>query len=66
MNVKTILYIIMVPFSIWMVEALNIDKYFKSNRKYQIICFYVVLSISLAYLIVNFIYDFYEVSRIFS
>lgn len=66
MNVKVILYILAIPLIMWILESFNIERFFKSNRKNQIIAFYLVLSLGLSYLLVNFIYDFYEVSKIFS
>ncbi len=64
MNVKLWLYIIVIPFSMWIVQAFYIERFFKKNYTKQIIAFYIVISLSLTYLIVNFIYDFYNMSRI--
>ncbi|HHX16570.1 MAG TPA: DUF1146 domain-containing protein [Mollicutes bacterium] len=64
MNIKEILYLLIVPFSIWVVSALKIEHFFKKNHTMQIIVFYLFLSLGISYLVVNFIYDFYEVSRI--
>jgi uncharacterized membrane protein YwzB len=66
MNIKTILYIIIVPFSIWIVTSMRLEQLFKKGRTSQIILFNVFVSLGIAYLVVNFIYDFYEVSRIIS
>lgn len=62
MNVKLFLYIIIIPLCIWVIEALNLERFFRRNRMLQIITFYVVLSLGLSYLIVNFFYDFYQVT----
>lgn len=64
MNVKMLLYIIIVPFSIWMISSMKLEFLFKKNKSKQIIMFYLFISLSISYLVVNFIYDFYEVSRI--
>ena len=64
MNVKIILYIIMIPLSIWALDALNIDGKFKKNRYYQSRVLYLMLSLGLSYLVVNFLYDFYLFSMI--
>jgi uncharacterized integral membrane protein (TIGR02327 family) len=64
MNIKTILYIIIVPLSVWIVSALKIEHLFKKNTSMQIIICYVFIAIGISYLVVNFLYDFYEVSRI--
>lgn len=59
MNIKIILYIIMVPISIWAMDALNIEGKFKKNRYYQSRGLYLMVSLALSYLVVNFFYDFY-------
>lgn len=64
MNIKLILYILIVPLSMWVTSSLNIERYFKKGNINQIRIFYVMLSLILSYLIVNFLYDFYEVSKI--
>jgi uncharacterized integral membrane protein (TIGR02327 family) len=66
MNIKTILYIIIVPFSIWIVTSMRLEQLFKKGRISQIVLFNVFVSLGIAYLVVNFLYDFYEVSRIIS
>ena len=64
MNVKTLLYIIIVPLTIWIVTSIKLEHLFKKNHTMQIILFYIFMSLGISYLVVNFIYDFYEVSRI--
>ncbi|HHT37992.1 MAG TPA: DUF1146 domain-containing protein [Mollicutes bacterium] len=64
MNVKTLLYIVIVPISIWLVSSMKLENLFKKKRTYQIATFYLFLALGISYLVVNFIYDFYEVSRI--
>lgn len=63
MNVKTILYIIMVPLSIWAIDSLNIEGKFKKNRYYQARLLYLMISLGLSYLTVNFFYDFFLFSK---
>ncbi|MCI8545051.1 MAG: DUF1146 domain-containing protein [Bacilli bacterium] len=63
MTTKTILYIIVVPLSIWALDSLNINGVFKKNRHYQARLLYFLLSMGLSYLIVNFLYDFFSYSR---
>lgn len=64
MNVKTILYIIIVPLTIWITSSMKLEQLFKKNKINQIVMFYLFVSLGISYLVVNFIYDFYEVSRI--
>lgn len=65
MNIKTILYTLIVPIVIWVISSIRIEGIFKKNHTAQIIMFYVFISIGLSYLVVNFIYDVYEVSIIY-
>jgi len=64
MNIITILYILIVPLTIWVISAMKLEHLFKKQQTMQIVIFYVFISLGLSYLVVNFIYDFYEVSRI--
>ncbi len=63
MNIKFYLYFLIVPLTIWTLMSLNLEKYFKKNSVNQIRTFYVLLTFALSYLIVNFLYDFYLVSK---
>ena len=63
MTVKTILYILTTPISIWALDALNIELKFKKNRYYQSRILYLMISLSLSYLTVNFFYDFFLNSK---
>lgn len=64
MNVKLSLYIVIVPIVIWIVSTIRLDHLFKKNQTLAISLFYVFISLGISYLVVNFIYDFYEVSII--
>lgn len=59
MNLRTILYIFTLPIVVWTIDCLNIDRFFKQGRIWQIRLFYLLLVLSLSYLTVNFFYDFY-------
>lgn len=63
MNVKTILYIIVVPVIIWSLESINMNQIFKKNRYYQARIIYLIFCFSLSYLVVNFFYDFFLYSK---
>lgn len=63
MNIKTILYVITLPLSIWSLDALNIEGKFKKNRYYQARVLYFMIALSLSYLTVNFFYDFFINSK---
>ena len=59
MNVRTILYCVIVPLTIWALECLNISNIFKKNRYFQSRLLYLFLTISISYLVVNFFMDFF-------
>lgn len=63
MNIKTILYIISVPLIIWGLDSININNIFKKNRYWQSRLLYMILTVSLSYLTVNFFYDFFLNSK---
>jgi len=63
MNIKTILYVISVPFILWALESLDLNKFFKKNRYYQARLVYLLLTLALSYLVVNFFYDFFLNSK---
>lgn len=63
MQIKFYLYFLIVPLVIWTLLSLNLEKYFKSGHINQIKCFYLLITFALSYLIVNFLYDFYLVSK---
>lgn len=56
---KGILYLVMIPISIWALDSVNINSIFKKNKYYQARIFYLMLSIGVSYLVVNFFYDFF-------
>lgn len=59
MAIKTILYLIILPFSILALDSININNVFKKNRYYQARILYMFLAMALSYLVVNFFYDFF-------
>lgn len=59
MNIKIILYCIVVPLSIWSISSINFNNIFKKNSYYSSRFLYLFLSFSLSYLVVNFLYDFF-------
>lgn len=59
MAIKTILYLIVVPFSILAIDSINFEHVFKKNRYYQARILFMFLAMGLSYLVVNFLYDFF-------
>ena len=59
---KLSLYCIFAVISIWAMESINITNLFKKNRYYASRVLYLLVSMALAYLVVNFLYDFFQTS----
>ena len=57
--IKAILYILIFPFTIWAMEGLNLNKFFKQSRVMQARIMYLMIAMSISYLVVNFFYDFF-------
>ena len=55
---KVILYIFSLVMTIWAMEGLDLNKLFKQGRVYQARLIYLMLAMSISYLVTNFIYDF--------
>ena len=64
MNAKFLLYIVILPFVIYALDGVNINSIFKKNKIIQARILYVMIIFVLTYLLTNFIYDFYDVSKI--
>lgn len=56
---KAILYIMVVPFTIWVLDSTQLNNVFKKNKVVQARILYVMISLALSYLVVNFMYDFF-------
>ncbi|MBQ9181585.1 MAG: DUF1146 domain-containing protein [Bacilli bacterium] len=64
MNIKTILYLLSVPFVIYILDSVRINDIFKKNKIVQARLLYLSLCLCLSYLLVNFFYDFFMNSKI--
>lgn len=64
MILKAMLYIIFTFVAIWALDSINITNVFKKNKYYASRVLYLMISISLSYLVVNFLYDFFDYSKI--
>jgi len=56
--IKQVLYIFSLIMSIWAMEGLELNKLFKQSRIYQARLIYLMIAMSISYLVTNFIYDF--------
>jgi len=57
--IKAILYIITLPLAIWAMEGLDLNRFFKQSRIYQARIIYLLLAMSVSYLVTNFLFDFF-------
>ena len=55
---KVILYIFTLIMTIWAMDGLDLNRFFKQNRVYQARLIYLMLAMGISYLTTNFIYDF--------
>lgn len=65
MSAKYFIYILVGILVIWSFDSLNINYLFKKNRVLQARVLYFMLALSMTYLVTNFIWDFFTVSKIF-
>ncbi|MGE5456592.1 MAG: DUF1146 family protein [Ignavibacteriales bacterium] len=49
----------MVPLTIWVLDSTQLNNIFKKNKIVQARILYVMISLALSYLVVNFMYDFF-------
>ena len=57
--IKVILYVILFPLTIWSMEGLDLNRLFKQSRITQARIMYLMIAMSISYLVVNFLYDFF-------
>ena len=65
MSAKYFIYILVGILVIWSFDSLNINSLFKKNRVLQARVLYFMLALSMTYLVTNFIWEFFTVSKIF-
>ena len=59
MLVKPIIYAIVIPIVLYALDCLNYEKLLKKNKVFQARLLYLLLTISISYLLVSFMYDFF-------
>ena len=57
--IKITLYAILFPLTIWAMEGLDLNRFFKQSRITQARIMYLMIAMSISYLVVNFLYDFF-------
>ena len=60
---KLFLYIFITLVVVWTMDGLNTNFIFKKNRVAQARVFYLLVTLSLSYLVTNFVYDFFLSSQ---
>jgi len=65
MNAKYILYFVVMLTVIYAMDAINLNGFFKKNKIFQARLLYFLFALSLSYLVTNFFWDFFSVSKIF-
>ena len=65
MKGKIFLYILNTILILWSIDSVNINQIFKKNRPFQSTLFYFLLTISIIYLVTNFIMDVFTTFRMF-
>lgn len=64
MSIKVILYCVVVPLTLWALDSINMSHIFKKNRYYASRMLYLIFTMALSYLVVNFLFDFFSASMI--
>jgi len=60
---KALVYILITILTIWALNGVNFEKIIKKNKIYEARVLYLLVSMSISYLVVNFLYDFFMYSK---
>lgn len=63
MSAKFLIYLIITPLVIYSLDSVNINQIFKRGKINQARVFYSILALCIIYILTNFIYDFFLVSK---
>lgn len=58
---KLILYIMVIPLTVWAVDSLNLNNLFKKNKIVQSRLFYAIIILIISYNLVEFFYNFLHI-----
>ena len=56
--IKIITYLIVAGITMWALDGVRLNDIFKQNRNVQARVVYILLTLSITYLVTNFIFDF--------
>ena len=62
--IKIYLYTIVLFLVIWMMDSVDFNRFFKKNKNLQARILYLMICIVITYMVVNFMWDFYSISKI--
>lgn len=62
--IKAYLYAIILILVIWVMDCVDINRIFKKNKNLQARILYLMICIVITYMVVNFLWDFYSISKI--
>lgn len=65
MTAKFFVYLFTIIVVIYAMDALRINEIFKKNKVFQARLFYLLVALSMTYLVANFIMDFFINSQIY-
>lgn len=63
--IKTIIYIVCVLLSVFVLNGINFNNFFKQNHIIEARFFVIIISLIMGYLLGSFIIEFLDVSAIF-
>lgn len=60
---KALIYVLITIITIWAMNGINFEKFIKKNKIYEARVLYLLVCMSISYLVVNFLYDFFTYSK---
>lgn len=60
---KALIYVLVTIITIWALSGINFEKMLKKNKIYEARVLYLLVCMSISYLVVNFLYDFFTYSK---
>lgn len=64
MSAKYFLYLFVTVLVVFAMDSINLNSVFKKNKIFQARILYFLIALALIYLITNFIWDFFAVTKI--
>lgn len=64
MNIKVYFYVFFVMLSAYALTGVNFDKWMKKNKIWEAKILVITISLIMGYLLTNFIFDFFSISKL--